>query len=179
MSIKIHKIKEMVDKICSGNFSCSDVGLLFILLRPILSPEPILVDLANFVTHGDEKDRGISFKYIHSYVENFIKVSEHGGTIFCPPPVFNKEKVVESLIKILKSLDLSLNENKLREEKDVIVNYLLELMEETEFRFEDSRIVRCYLRRDGQKIMFCLNLNLTGPFIKIPPSMTIQANLFS
>jgi hypothetical protein len=174
------KMKDKIDKICEGDFGCSDIGLLFIWLRPTFAHMPILLDLANFVAHNDERNQGTSFEHVHSYVKNFIEVSEKGGTIFGFQPVFVREEVIENLIEVLKRQNLiNKNEDKLRQQKDRIINCLLEIMDEVEFKFKDPRVVRCYLKRDGQKMFFCLNLDLRGPRIKTSPSATIQSNLFN
>ena len=176
--IKTNKICKIIDKICSGQFDSSDTGMLFILLRPTFSHNMMLQDLSNFIAHGDKRDRGVSFDHINKFVKNILEVSEKGGTLVGLPPVFNKENVIEDLIKALNNLDLVIESNKIRAQKEKLIDNLLELMEESEFSFEDSRVIRVFLKRDGEKMLFCLNLDLKGPRIIISPFTSIHCNLF-
>ena len=176
--INTNRIERLIQKVYSGTFDSSDIGVLFIWLRPIFVDNDSLFDLSNFVAHNDERDRGISFDHVHAFVNNFIEVSEKGGTIHGLQPVFSKEKVISGLEEILDALGLEIDKDKIENQSNKIIDCLLELMEETEFHFEDPRIVKCFLKRNGQKMMFCLNLDLKGPFIRTSPNASIMLNLF-
>ena len=176
--IKVNRIEKVLQKIYLGNFDEGDVALLFIWLRWDFVDNASLLDLANFVAHNNERDRGVSFEHIHKFVYNFIEVSEKGGSIYGLPSVFNKERVIKDLEEVLETLGLKIDKDKIENQSTKIIDCLLELMEETEFRFEDSRIVRCFLKRNGQKMTFCLNLDLKGPFIITSHNTIIQSNLF-
>lgn len=180
MKIKTTKIKEVLLKIYNDTYCSSDIGLLFLWLRPIIKGENLLMDLANFVAHGDERDQGASYDHILKYILNFIDVSESRGTIHGLKPLFNKQEIIIKLIKIIDKLDVGLKKDEIIKRTEGITNSLLDLMEESEFNFSkvDERIVRCYLKRVDKKILFCLNLNLSGPHIIVPPDMTIQSTLF-
>lgn len=173
-----NKLNNFVQKICSGNFTESDVGMLFIWLRPLVSNDAVLLDLCNFVAHYGERDRGVSYEHIHDYVNNFIRVSEEGGTIFGHDLVFISEKVIEDLAKVLDNQGIVFNKVEFKDQKVKIIDALLGLMEETDFKFDDPRVVRCHLKRNGQKMGFCLNLNLKGPRIITSPGASILVNLF-
>ena len=140
--------------------------------------DPLLLDIANFVAHSEGRDRGVSFEHVHSYVKNFITVSEKGGTIYGLTPVFKVGEVIQRLGNILKKLNLNFDENKFSVQKDLIVERFLWLMEETEFQFNDPKVVRCYLKRAGSGMMFCLQMNLKGPVIKVPSGAVIQGDFF-
>lgn len=177
--METEKIQLITNKICEGNFSASDVGILFVWLRPALvAQDPILLDIANFVAHSEGRTKGISFEHVHSYVKNFITVSEKGGTIYGRPPVFKGDEVIQRLVNILKKINLDFDENKFSAQRGLIVEHLLWLMEETKFTFNDPKVVRCYLKRAGSGMMFCLQVNLKSPFIKMSPGAVIQCDLF-
>ncbi len=176
---KIQKIQTLVDNICSGNFSNSDVEVLFIQLREDFFDTPILLDLSNFVAHGDERDRGLSFEYVKSYVMNFIAISEKGGAIFGGRPVFQSISVVNELIRKLEILNIIFDKNKFLSQKDKIISSLQDLMDETDFKFIDPRIIRCYLRKVNNRVMFCMKLDLKGPVIKTSPDAIISSYLFN
>jgi hypothetical protein len=175
---KTGKIQTLIDSVCSGDFSSSDIEILFINLRKDFFDEPILYDLSNFVSHGDERNRGASFDYVHSYVKNFINVSEKGGTVYGRDSVFQSDSVMKLLIQKLKSLDFKFNENQFICQKEKIIDSLKELMDDTDFKIEDPRVIRCYIRKDKNRVIFCMNLNLNGPVIKTSPNATIVSNLF-
>lgn len=177
-NIKTDKLEKIINKIYTGRFDCYALGLLFIWIRPVVGDNKIMWDLANFVAHIDERDRGVSFEHIHNFVTNFIEVSEKGGIIYGIPSVFDKEKVMNELIIVLDKLNLNINRGKIIDQKDKIIECLLELMEEAEFHFNDPRIVKCFLKKEAQKMKFCLNLDLKGPVIKTSPNAIIQSNLF-
>lgn len=86
------KVEDLVNKICAGNFVSSDIGLLFIWLRPKFTGKPMLLDLANFVAHHDDRDRGISFEHIQSFVQNFIEVSERAALYLASGQFFTNSK---------------------------------------------------------------------------------------
>lgn len=177
--MKTEKIQQKVDKICEGDFCDSDVGLLFLWLRSEFENDPVLLDLANFVAHGDERDRGISFTHVHSFVENFLEVSEKGGTIHGLQPVFQRDDVIERLMGTLKRLGIVFDENKFSAKKDAVIDNLMTLMEETNFQINDARVTRCYARRNGSKMMLSLQANLVGPFIQMTGNASVESNLFN
>src|SRR4030042_4165023 len=100
--------------------------MLFIWLRPNFVNNPHLLDLANFVAHNDERDRGVSFEHIHAFVNNFIEVSEKGGTIRGLPSIFSKEKVITDLEAILNASGLKIDKDKFENQSDKIIDCLLE-----------------------------------------------------
>jgi hypothetical protein len=175
---KLEIVQSIVNKISTGSFDFSHVGLLLIILRFNFSKDSLLAELAHFVAH-DERDRGISFRQIDFYVRNIIDVSERGGTIFGLPPIFNKTKVIEDLMKMLSSLGIIYDEDSVREQKEKIISELLYLIDEIKFEFDDPRIVKCFLKREGDKSYFCLNLDLKGPRIFTSPEATIRGELFN
>ncbi|MCX6738180.1 MAG: hypothetical protein NTY11_02075 [Candidatus Parcubacteria bacterium] len=176
--MKTEKIQKILNKICTADFICSDVGLLFIWLRPSFSNDQILLDLSNFVAHSESRDRGVSFNHVNSFVMNFISVSEKGGTIFGRSAVFNKTDVIQRLITVLQTLGLIFENNKLFSQRDKLADCLQELIEETEFRFADPRIIRCYVKRSGRGMQFCLEADLKGPAIKMTPGASVCSDLF-
>ncbi len=144
-----------------------------------MKSEPILYDLANFVAHNDERDQGISFTSIDSFVQNFIEVSMKGGTIYGKRAVFSKRVIVEKLIKLLESILPDFDETAFELQRDNIIESLVETMEEVDFKISDPRVIRCYIKRVGaHKLVFCMNINLIGPFIQISEGANIQTPLF-
>lgn len=177
--MKTEKIQEIINKISKGDFTCSDIGLLFVWLRPCFFKDQILWDLSNFIAHHSEgRDRGVSFDHIHSFVENFLSVSERGGKIPGLPPVFRRNDVMQRLLSVLKNLKLQFEDDKLIAQKDSLVECLQKLIEETEFKFNEPRIIRCYVKRLESRMLFCIEADLKGPVIKMSPGASVCSNLF-
>ena len=177
--MRIEKIQSLVDKICNGKFTSSDLGLFFIWLRPIVSDDEILLDLANFVAHNNERDRGVSYNYVHGFVINFLDVSEKGGTIHGLQPLFNKDLVISKLEATLKKNRVVFDIKKFESQKDLIIENLITLIEEADFFFKDKRVIRCYLLRRNNTMMFCLKADLKGPFIRMSSDASIVTNFFN
>jgi hypothetical protein len=177
--MKTEKLSQLLEKICTGEFSSSDVGLFLIWLRPAFDNDPILLDLSNFVAHSEGRDRGTSFNHVNSFVSNLLSVSERGGTLFGQPALFQKDDVMRRLINILQDYNLPFSRERFLAQAENFINSLQELMEETEFQFNDPRIVKCYVQRAGGGMRFCLQANLTGPFIKMSGSGSICSTLFN
>ena len=179
LNLEMNKIEKILDKICRNDFSCSDVGLLFVLLRSYCKDNPILYDLTNFVAHNDSRNQGASFEYIRSYIENIIDVSRNGGTIFENKPVFNEEHVIEELIKTLRYNKFQFDENCFARQGINIVDCLIALMVETEIELKDIvEVKKCLLKMDEKKLMFHFNIVLCGPRINAPDGVNIQAEIF-
>ncbi len=176
--MKTEKIQEIINKITDGNFTCSDIGLLFVWLRPCFSKDQILLDLSNFITHSDGRDRGVSFNHIFTFVNNFLSVSERGGQIRGLPPVFLRDDVMRRLLIVLDNLKLKFEDEKIISQRDSFVDCLQKLIEETEFKIDDPRIIRCYIKRSESKMLFCMQADLKGPVIKMSPSASMCSNLF-
>lgn len=161
---KRQRAQRLIEKICTENFCCSDVESLFIRIRPYVENNPAMMDLLDFVAHNDKRDRGSSFKYIHGVVNSFIKASEKGGNVEIRP-IYNKNEVIDNIISTLLNLDFKVDENLFKKQKDKIADCILNVMEETEIVFKNSKN-QCILYRSGQTMMFKIELNLTGPVIR-------------
>jgi hypothetical protein len=168
----------MVNKICEDDFCSSDVGILFIWLRSAFSKDEVLRDLSNFIAHSEGRDKGISFKYVESFVSNLIDVSKRGGTIASRPSLFSGGDIMDRLAKILEILQIEFEIKKLKSKESLIIQSLQELMEETEFRIKDPEVTRCYLRRSNGRMSFCVQAKLNGPVIKMGSGAAICSNLF-
>jgi len=177
--MKIERIQQKVNEICEGSFCAADIGLLFVWLRPKLKGDPVLWDLANFVAHNDERDQGVSFDHVHKFVKNFLEVSENGGTVFGLQPIFQRDDVISKLINVLKRLGVIFEETKFIAQKDLLIDYLMQMMEETDFNIRDERITRCYLRRNSKIMMFSLQANLKGPVITMSAGASVESTLFN
>lgn len=178
--MKISKLQGVTQKICDGDFRAADVGLLLIWLRPSLNPsaDPLLLDLSNFVAHSEGRDRGASFDYVNSYIKNLIAVSERGGTLVGRASLFTRADTIGLLIKKLKSINVAFDEQKLAAQGTKLIECIYELLEETDLKIEDPRIIRCYLKKTDQGVKFCIEANLIGPAIRLAPGAVWQCNFF-
>ena len=176
--MKTEQIQELITKISKSNFNSSDVAVLFIFLRQVFSQDPILLDIANFIAHSEGRTRGESFDSTYRYVDQFILVSKQGGSIKGLSPVFKREDVINRLIRVIKKNNFNLDEKEFHTQKDSIINQMHYLMKETELKLPQPEVVKCYLKRLGNKMKLCLHLNLKEAFIIISPSACIQIDLF-
>lgn len=177
---QIKKIENTVHKICDSDYDSDEIAALLMWIRPGLQENTTLFDLSNFVAHSDVRDRGGTFDNIYMYIKNFIEVSENGGKIIGPAPLFISDSIIDELVIVLKSYTPNADSVKIIKQKERIVECLQIIMDDIEFSFskKDSRIVKCYLKKENNKVYFCLNLSLKGPRIITSPSATIQASLF-
>lgn len=58
--------QEIIRKIEEDNFSSSDIDLLFIKLREHPYGNQVFLEIANFVAHGDVRDKGLIFDNVRS-----------------------------------------------------------------------------------------------------------------
>jgi hypothetical protein len=177
--MRIEKLQKLVNEICAGDFTYANVALLFIWLRPAFSKDHILSDLSNFIAHSEGRDRGLSFDHVNAYVANVLVVSEKGGTIFGVPPIFNRVDVMNRLVSVMVMVGLKFDEISFRKQENSLISGIQAAMEETEFHIADSRVIRCFVKRSGEVMQFCLQANLNGPAIKMGPGATWCASLFS
>lgn len=175
-----NKLIKLIDKVSGGDYCNSDAGLLLVWLRPYFNDHKLLKDLGDFIAHNVEKRfGGSSYLYIHSFVDNFIKISEKDGDLKFLGPVFDSKNVLDDLVEVIKKIHSGFDENNFRKQKDRLINEIIDFIDETEIEFTDPRVVRCYLEKNGQAILFCLNLDLNGPFIRRNPKAAIKVSLFS
>lgn len=159
------KVQNIIDKICVGDFNSNDIGMLFIRLRSTFANKSELRDLADTIAHNEGRNKGASFEYIHSFINNLISLFEQRpGTMVIPQPPFKRAKIIEELIKILRALNIDFDETIFREREKSIISCLLDSIDDTEIIFKpfDSKIVKCYLKRDEGQMYFCINLNING-----------------
>jgi len=180
--MKTKKIQPIIDSICKGIFNISDVGFLFTSLRPIFKNEsPILFDLGRFVAHNDEEVySGVSFKHINKFVENYIKFCESvpGVDIDIPKSLYCKEEVISQLVCVLRKLEINFDENRLIVQKELIIEYLLQLIDETEIKIDNKQVVKCYIKKQGSEVLFCFHACIMGPIIRRNPSASNCFSLF-
>ena len=58
-SIEKGKVQKIVDKIQSGNFDENDIDNIFMKLRAYSANFNVFREIADFVAHNDERDRGL------------------------------------------------------------------------------------------------------------------------
>jgi hypothetical protein len=160
----VNLVKELTEKICSGNYSWEHVALLLVYLRPLISNKSLLYDLINFVPHGDIRDRGKSKEYVESYIRDLIKVAEGQGPIsfgsFAPKPIFSLDIILSEIIKAIRGLNIQFNQDKLVKEKQQITDCILKIVDQTTFtKFHDKRIVECVLAKgEDDRMLFYFRL---------------------
>lgn len=122
---------------------------MFILLRNFFSQDEILLDISNFVAHPEGRNKGKSFIYIHKFVIKFLTVFEEGGEIKINEPIFRRDDVINRLISVLKKLQLQFNDQEIIAQKETIIKYLQESIDNVDFQFDNEpRIIRCYTQKN-------------------------------
>lgn len=165
----MQKIQEIVSRICKDDFRDNDIGMLFIWLRsiyfkqPDLFNDPILYDISNFIAHHEERDEGASFNHIRPFVENLLAVYENDGKIIALPPVFRREDVLLRLVKALKALKIDFSANEILNRADSIIDCIKNLLDEGKFKFEDPRVIKCYIKKKESEMYFCVEINHKSP----------------
>lgn len=158
--MRTDKIQQRVDKICEGNFCDADIGLLFVWLRPKLKEDPVLWDVANFVAHNDERDQGISFEYVQKLITEFLTAFENGGEVRVGGSVFKSDDLINRLMSVLRKLKIQFDDEKIINQKVMIIDSLQGLINGVSFLLKDEpRVVRCYVEKSGSKMNFHAELS--------------------
>lgn len=165
---KVHYIDGLIAKICSGDFDCCVIESLFSCLRYTFSGDPIMLDLANFVAHNENRDKGLSFDYVQKVLNDLYQASQNGGQLVFKK-IFIREDIIEKTIKKLVYLKFNFDLKKFRNQKGKIIDCIKTIMEDTEFEIEiDCDGVKekkeCFLYKDANgSIMISTKMNLRGP----------------
>jgi hypothetical protein len=114
-TIEIHKAQKVISKIESGNFDENDVDNLFMRLRAYSKQNHIFREIADFVAHNDQRNKGLandsleafylSFKYFVEYISPKTSLD-----IFSPFPIYVK-KLMKYQVDKCKGEDLKANFN--------------------------------------------------------------------
>jgi hypothetical protein len=177
--MKIEKIQKIISNICENKSTTeSDIGLLFVFLRPQFSKDKILLDISNFITHSEGRTKGASFDHVYTFVKSLISTSKSGGTILGLPPLFKSEDVIERFSNVLEKMGILFDKQLLMNQKELVIDNLQKLMTGTEFEFTEPEVVKCYTLKERNKMFFCMNPLVNTALIKMPPTMTIRGHLF-
>lgn len=176
--MKKHEIQEITDNILAGIENKYEIGMLFIRLRPHVAKNPILLDISNFVAHYDGRDKGVSYNCVKKFVLAFLSASEKGGFIPANGPVFSSTDVMNNLISTLTKIGINFDTQDLLNKSDFLVEAIKSLITDTEFRFSDPRVYKCYVGRFNNSLRFCMRFNLKGPEIQSSPDAVISIDLF-
>jgi len=189
MSKVIKETEEVLDLICSGNFTGNDVVVFFNCLRSLdIKNKSIVWELGNFFSHLEGRDVGFSHGVIYDYIKNVIEVSASGGRIESKN-VLSKDFIYEKIIDLLEKSNIEININKLNINKEKLFKLLFEKLDGVEFYFNKSIngkslihkdiIKKCFLKNGGNKMNFCFNLSLSSGHIRMDPGALWCSPLFN
>lgn len=158
-----NKVSILVDQISTGNFTSSDVSLLMTYLRSEFNKIPKLLDIINFITHAEGRDRDDSFLYTKNFVNTVIDTFEKGGTFTIPKPLFERNDVFQTLLDQLKKLGLLNNESGFISYKEKFIESLMDLITDTQIILRQTNVRKCIVKKDDNKIWVCFNVKSNNP----------------
>jgi hypothetical protein len=158
VTLELNRILKLISQ---DNFVESDIKSLFVILRTLKTNKTI-VDIANFYTHAEGRDQGLSHAMVQKWVNNFISVAESsGGTIYGIHPVFTHKGVINELLRTLRATGARYTESDIKRNSVQIINYVKSMVVEGEFHLDDSRVTRCWVSRD-KKDKLMVNFQASG-----------------
>lgn len=88
---------------------------------PVFFDDEVLLDLLNFVTHPEGRDRGTSFNYVSKLVAALLNVFENGGEIKIGGAIFKRSDTINRLSVVLQKLELTFASNKFFEKAPSLI----------------------------------------------------------
>ena len=149
--MKEYEIQEIINNLIAGVENKYEIGMLFIWLRPHVVRNPILYDISNFVAHYDGRDQGASYDCVNKFVLSFLSASEKGGYIQVTGPVFRSADIMNNLISTLRKIGINFDTQELLNKSNFFVEAIKSLITDTEFKFSDPRVCKCYIGRFNNK----------------------------
>jgi hypothetical protein len=175
------EVNSVLESIRKDSFTRNDIAVLLVSLRGATSNKTI-TDLANFHAHPEGRNQGRAHAVVQAWVNNFIAVAEsNGGVINGIPPVFTTKGVITELLRALKSSGAKYSEDSIKRNKQQIVEYIISLVDESEFKLDDKRITKCWISKSkGQGLLVNFQAKGLKPgVIKLGEDATIAAQLFN
>lgn len=132
-------IQSTIELIEKGTFNRKDIKTLFIDLRPLLQEGDLIKDLAHFIAHPDGRNKGITFKYLQTFVDDFINAAEKGGQ-FTSKPMFPQKKTIDKLIQDLTDLGFSVNKTLFIAQSTKIMQSIFEIIQDTPINLNNNKV---------------------------------------
>lgn len=93
-------LEQIVERIQNGTFSGVELRSFLIIARHAKPHSYILRELGDFVAHYDERNRGILYEHIHSFMPQFLDfATSRRPSVTIPRPPFDQKEVISALIK--------------------------------------------------------------------------------
>jgi hypothetical protein len=171
-------IKTVVERIQNGSFSGVEIRSLLISVRYAQPHSLILKELGDFVAHYDERTQGILYEHIDKFMSEFINFAMSGGTVKIPKPLFDQEKIVTELIKVIQFNKISgFNELKFRSQTFKFMCKILELIAGT--KIQNVQVSSCEFseiekNNNGYVVYFCFG-PIEGKLIRVGGQVRIPA----
>lgn len=140
-SFLIRNLTRIVRRIENDTACCSDIALLFSLLRYGKTGEKRcepLFEIGSCFAHPEGKDQGESYKLIRDFGYNLIKFSKEGGTISGNKPPFEKLGIIRAIIHQLQINNIPFDEQIIISKKEIIIDCLIELLDGHPFVFKNE-----------------------------------------
>jgi len=130
---------------------------LLIDIRDYLPKNHPIKELANLIAHPI-RDKGISFDHLESFINDFLTVNKRGGK-FNVNPVYKKMEIVEALIDSLRKLGFAINDVKIKERKEAIIEFISLLIEDTVIALKNKDILDARIIRSKGNLVFAFLVN--------------------
>jgi hypothetical protein len=158
-----NKVLKLVDQVSTGDFNSSTVSQLMTYLRSEFNTTPKLLDIANFVTHAEGRDKGQSFQYTKKFVNTVIDTFEKGGSFTIPKPLFERNDIFQAITEQLKKLEVLKSESDFNLYKEKFIECLMDLIMDTEIILGQENVRKCIVKKEDNKIFVCFNVQSSHP----------------
>jgi hypothetical protein len=127
-------LEQIVERIQNGTFSGVELRSFLIIARYAKPRSYILEELGDFVAHYDERNRGILYKHIDSFMRKFLDfATSKRPSVTVPRPPFDQKKVISALVKFFEANKiLGYEESKLKSQTFNVMFKILEIIAEVE-----------------------------------------------
>jgi len=175
-------IQSTIELIEKGTFNRKDIKTLFIDLRPLLQEGDPIKDIAHFIAHPEGRNKGITFKHLQTFVNDFINAVEKGGK-FTSKPVFPQKQAIDKLIQDLTDLGFAVNKTFFLAQSIKIMQSILEIIQDTPINLNNNkvrkaRIAGIYEEEKRVSLTFIIYVhNLQPRALNIPPNIGIAIPL--
>lgn len=177
---RLHNIQKIVNEVEQGNFKSSDVYVLLLDLRG--QGSKTLDDLANFVHHYEDRDRGVTHDVIEKYAEEKLAQLDTGmlsGAI--PVPIFSTVEIIDELVVQMRSMGIKIDKQRFLHERKAIMDAIRDRIHMSAIKLDNARVSRCWLskERDGNiylNVGFVNNTENIWPIASTNPAETFLLN---
>jgi hypothetical protein len=133
--------QRIVGCIEAGTASQSDVVTVLIYLREDLDDSDPVKDISHCIAHS-KRDKGIAFKFIEHFVDEFVAIVQYGGLVKVNV-LFPLDEVIQRLIDDLQDQGLTVQPNVFRRQSALLCKHLGDILNGVSLKLPNTHVVEC------------------------------------